>query len=58
MSVITSSDELIDDAKEHLKIALQEIYQAMEPNTWGSDVYLNDHYFDILKDLKRILDKI
>lgn len=58
MGVITSSDELIDDAKEHLKIALDKIYQAMEPNTWGSDVYLNDHYLNILKDLKRIVDKI
>jgi hypothetical protein len=58
MSVITSADELRDDAKQHLEIALQRIYQSMEPNIWGSEKYFNDYYFEILKDLKKIIDKI
>lgn len=58
MSVQTSADELRNDAKEHLEIALQRLYEAMEPSRWGSDVYLNDHYLDILKELKKMIDKI
>lgn len=58
MAVTTSADELRNDAKEHLEIALTRIYQAMEPNSWGSEQYFNDHYFDILKDLKKIIEKI
>lgn len=58
MSVRTSSDELRDDAKEHLEIALKRIHQAMEPDRWGSEEYLNDQYFDILKELNKLIKKI
>lgn len=58
MSVRTSSDELRDDAKQHLEIALQRIYQSMKPNRWGSEEYLNDKYFDILKELNNIIKNL
>lgn len=39
MSVVTTADEKIQSAKEHIKQAYEELLEALRPSTWGITDY-------------------
>lgn len=57
MSVQTTADERIDEAKTHIKQAYKCITDALDKNTWGSSDY-RESYIDIMEESLANLRKI
>jgi len=54
MSVITTADEKLEEAKENINIAYKNILTVLDPDTWGSNEF-NAYYLD---DLHKVLLKL
>lgn len=57
MSVRTTADERIDQAREHVKSAIKNLQEALDEDTWGHDDY-KEEYIDELFELTHQLRKI
>lgn len=58
MSVRTTCDELIDEAKDHIKEANRKLKKALDQDTWGYDEYKKEYILDlheIQEQLARII---
>jgi len=57
MSVTTTTDEKIISLKEHVRCAILDLQEVLNPDTWGSDTY-NDEYIETLEIIALRLIKI
>ena len=48
MSLTTTSDDLLNEALEHVEKARKCLSEAIDPETWGSDSY-NTTYLKIIE---------
>ncbi len=61
MSVTTTADEKLRSAREHISQAYQNILEALNPSTWGSDEYNSEYQVtlhEILMDLYKLEKKL
>lgn len=61
MSVTTTADEKVREAKEHLERAEKLLYEATNPNTWGFSDYEKTYQEKLMKlqmKLRKWLTKI
>ena len=49
MSVTTTSDEKLDDARNHILSAQKLLMEALHPDTWGHDDYDDEFIEKILE---------
>lgn len=49
MSVRTTCDELIDEAKDHIKQANKKLKEALDEDTWGYSEYRKDYILNLHK---------
>ncbi len=55
MGVTTVSDELREEARQHIEQARECLQKAMEPGIWGSDNYSEKYKYTIEKILLKLL---
>ena len=56
MSVTTTADKHLDDAREDIKCAIKNLHKFLDPDTWGHDDYTKEFRRDILEVYKNLLD--
>lgn len=57
MSVITTSDEKRDEAKEHISNALECLMVVLDKDTYGNSAY-NSKYLNKIQDVAIKLNKL
>ncbi len=55
MSVITSADQNIEEAKDHIKNAIQNLHKVIDPDTWGSKEYKAEYRKKIMDNYIKLL---
>lgn len=56
MSVRTTADEKIDEAKEHVQEALECLLEVVVNNPWGTSEYSQDYLQKLRRQLNTLLD--
>lgn len=54
MGVYTKFDELVDEAKDHIKQANKKLKEALDEDTWGYSDVTNEH-LENLEEVQRQL---
>lgn len=61
MTVRLRADEVRDSAKEHLKDAILDLLELVNPNTSGHNEFKKDYItslFDVIKELRSIKEQL
>jgi hypothetical protein len=56
MSVTTTADEKIIEAREHIRVAHVKIMEVLNPDTWGYDQYSPEYIEDLHKCAMKIIE--
>lgn len=57
MSVTTTADERMKDAKDHLNIAYKKLHESIKPGLWGAEDRDHEAILQLMIDLKKLIDK-
>lgn len=55
MSVITTSDDLLNEALEHVEKARKCLSEAIDPETWGSGSYNKTYLKNVEKSIYKLI---
>jgi len=56
MSVTTTADEKIENARDGIRSAIKDLHTAIDPETWGSSDFTSERDDEILEIYKTLLD--
>jgi len=56
MSVTTTADEHLRDAKDDIKSAVKHLHVVLDPETWGSEEYNKEYRDKMIEIYKQLLD--
>lgn len=56
MSVTTTADERLEDARENVIDAVKNLHKFLDPDTWGHDDYTEEFKSEVLETCKQLLD--